>query len=99
MKKLCFSLFILLALGSTQAFACICAGQIHSSYDEFKTHINAKLNDQLASLKTLNNSLAQNITTLSLQNKLLIKQNALLKNDLLQEKRFIFEFNKKNEMR
>lgn len=99
MKKLFFSLFILLSLGSTQVFACLCAGQISSSYSDFKTHIKAKLNAQLNSLKTLNNSLKDNITTLSSQNELLIWHNALIKNDLLKEKRLIFELSKKNEMR
>ncbi|SUX12714.1 phage virion morphogenesis protein [Campylobacter upsaliensis] len=38
------SLFIILfILGANSAFACLCAGQISSSYSDFRTHISTKL--------------------------------------------------------
>ena len=99
MKKAIFTLLILTTLIITQANACVCAGQISSSYNDFKNHISSKLNAQLESLKKLNNSLKQNTDTLSSQNELLVKHNALIKHDALKEKELIFKLTQKNEMR
>ncbi|MEB2817744.1 hypothetical protein [Campylobacter upsaliensis] len=99
MKKSLFIILFLFILGANSAFACLCAGQISSSYSDFRTHISTKLNEQLAHLKKLNASLVQTTATLSLQNELLKGHNALIKNDLLKEKKLIFELTKKNEMR
>ncbi|WP_270975442.1 hypothetical protein [Campylobacter helveticus] len=99
MKKNLFIILFLFILGANSAFACLCAGQISSSYNDFKNHISSKLNAQLESLKKLNNSLKQNTDTLSSQNELLVKHNALIKHDALKEKELIFKLTQKNEMR
>ncbi|ECQ1290522.1 hypothetical protein ACLRCI_001881 [Campylobacter coli] len=91
-------LFFLLFFANS-AFACLCTGYINSSYSKFQSHIQSKLNNQVKALKELQKSIDTNIQTIKEQIIINEKDNKILENNLLENKRIIFELSKENQIR
>ena len=66
------ALFAFLFLSSL-AFACVCSGNISSSFSSFSSHVREKLNAQSQSLSVLTQSIQKNTQILTSQN-ILLKQ-------------------------
>lgn len=80
------------------SFACVCSGQISSSFSDFTSHIKEKLQIQSESLSVLTKSIQKNTENLKTQNTFLNKELALLKQESLQNKKLIFLFKQKNNL-
>lgn len=83
---------------TTLSFACVCSGQISSSFSDFTNHIKERLQIQSESLSVLTKSIQKNTESLKAQNTLLKKELALLKQEALQSKEIIFLLKQKNNL-
>lgn len=91
------ALFAFLFLSSL-AFACVCSGNISSSFSSFSSHVREKLNAQSQSLSVLTQSIQKNTQILISQNILLKRELALVKKEILQSEELIFLLKQKNQL-
>ncbi|OCR18249.1 hypothetical protein BA917_08680 [Helicobacter pullorum] len=98
MKKF-FSIVVLLFVLGEQAFACVCAGEISSSFSALNNSVSATLNSHSEAIR------ANNIKQAKLTNKLLEKKLEQLaeliekeKQEAVKRREIIFELRKKIEL-